>query len=470
MKRALLLVLPLFLFAFAGCEQEVPLPHLANAHRAGLECTNIEQLVALEEEQLDLGRAALIIQHELCPELDIDAALEQLDELARGYVGPSIEDVEQEAIYFVDYLYHDHGFVPVADSHQDGSEQLARVLAEGSGNCVGLSLLYLAVAERVGLDLSAVMIPWHVFVSLSVAGESTWIEPTAAWLYEEPAQVEAWFFSDAEAELDVYMRALSKREVLSMMLVEASLGSYGGEQATRAVQLAEFAVECAPHHASAHATLGLALSWNGELEAAAQAWTKAIELNPESGDQLAARGEVLLQLDRREAALMDIEAALEADADHPYYWYLLAELRGAEPELALQALDEALAVRWTQLHPLRRFSIESWLLDRESFELELWRAVAELHVRVADELVAGRSAGEPIDHTEFKRQMACADLARRISAAFGGTPAPRSRLQAAVDGNPQLAEDLRIQRYRTALQRARASSPTPPQVSQDSAR
>ena len=87
-----------------GCDEFEPLEVLANADSKGLECTTIEELFALPEKELDIGRAALVIQDGFAEGLSIDSAIDALDELARGCGQPNEPDLAVEALRRLDYL------------------------------------------------------------------------------------------------------------------------------------------------------------------------------------------------------------------------------------------------------------------------------------------------------------------------------------------------------------------------------
>jgi hypothetical protein len=62
------------------------------------------------------------------------------------------------------FLFDTLGLVPLLDDTTLASSLPSRVLADRRGGCLGLSLLYLALAEALGLPLRPVFLPGHVMV------------------------------------------------------------------------------------------------------------------------------------------------------------------------------------------------------------------------------------------------------------------------------------------------------------------
>ena len=96
---------------------------------------------------------------------------------------------------------------------------LSTYLATRRGNCVSMPILMLLVGERMGLNLSLSTAPLHVFVRYTdPAGREMNLEATSGG---HPART-AWYrqnqpMSDRSIESGLYMRTLTRREVVALM-------------------------------------------------------------------------------------------------------------------------------------------------------------------------------------------------------------------------------------------------------------
>lgn len=113
---------------------------------------------------IDLTAVALEIARDADPELDATAVLDWIDARADEVRGPVARaDGEAEALAELGRCIHEtHGLTGgcAAFESADGS-YLHKIIANKTGIPISLSVLYMAVAERVGLDLKGVAAPRH---------------------------------------------------------------------------------------------------------------------------------------------------------------------------------------------------------------------------------------------------------------------------------------------------------------------
>lgn len=130
---------------------------------------------------------------------------------------------------------------------------LPSVLKARRGSCVGLGSLYLALSERLGLDMHGVLVPGHFFVRLHEQGQVQNVE----LLREGQALPDAWYRErwPITSASHAYARPLRAAEVEAVLLFDIGnerkrAGAYA--QAERAfLQAAERFPELAEAHASA---------------------------------------------------------------------------------------------------------------------------------------------------------------------------------------------------------------------------
>lgn len=137
------------------------------------------QAVDRVEEHIDLGRAALAIAAFDYPRLDIPAYLGRLDklavEVARRVDGSAVRQ-SLEALNHV--LFEQHGFRGNGEDYYNPKNSfLNEVLDRKTGIPITLSVLYMEVAQRIGLALEGVGFPGHFLVKHGRAGDEIVIDP-----------------------------------------------------------------------------------------------------------------------------------------------------------------------------------------------------------------------------------------------------------------------------------------------------
>ena len=125
--------------------------------------------VSLPEGELDLQRAALYLAGEEYPDLDPGHYLRRMDDMAAEVrsLAENSEELEGLARALNSYLFDIKGFSGNTGNYYDPDNSfLNRVMETGIGIPITLSVLYLGVAKRLGLNGHAVGMPGHFLVKL----------------------------------------------------------------------------------------------------------------------------------------------------------------------------------------------------------------------------------------------------------------------------------------------------------------
>ncbi len=240
------------LAACAGCRALYTRTFSPNVlpRRGGLAAETVPEVLALPEDEIDIGRAALLVAREDRPELDVDLYVRRLDEIAARLQRRLPEGVPAgEAVHVtVAALTVWAGIggrrrreaspgtawptrrraamfgspVWTAEIPEKGLPpeiDLARILDGAKGNCLGLTLLYLAVAERVGLPLCGVSAPEHFFVRYDDGVTRINIEPTRGGrTLKDRTYIKGGDISRDSLDRGIYLRSESKRQVIASLL------------------------------------------------------------------------------------------------------------------------------------------------------------------------------------------------------------------------------------------------------------
>ena len=135
------------------------------SHPAALHA--LSEVVAGEEADIDLGLASLVIAADHYPQLDIAACVRRIDLLAEGArerIG-RVQNPARVIAILNAYLFDEQGFRGNEEDYYNPSNSfLNKVLDARSGLPITLSIIYVAVAQRLGLPVCGVGLPLHFIV------------------------------------------------------------------------------------------------------------------------------------------------------------------------------------------------------------------------------------------------------------------------------------------------------------------
>jgi regulator of sirC expression with transglutaminase-like and TPR domain len=181
------------------------------------------QAVDRGEDKIDLGRAALTIALTDYPKLDIPAYLSRIDQLAAEVAGRGRDgEVVQTLVALNDVLFRQHRFHGNSDDYYDPKNSfLNQVLDRKIGIPISLSILYMEVAQRVGVVLDGVGFPGHFLVKYSQNGAEIVIDPFSQGEIKsrnDLARMLSGLYGGAVDLRDEYLQTASKKDILRRML------------------------------------------------------------------------------------------------------------------------------------------------------------------------------------------------------------------------------------------------------------
>ena len=135
----------------------------------------------IKPAQINVSRAALSFAREIAyPSLDIQAYLSQLDDLAEaaGERVPPGGTAAERAEGLADFLFVQLGFRGNSTEYTDPrNSYLNEVLNRRLGIPISLSVLYIAVGERLGLRIHGIGLPGHFIVGVPRPEGNLYLDP-----------------------------------------------------------------------------------------------------------------------------------------------------------------------------------------------------------------------------------------------------------------------------------------------------
>jgi regulator of sirC expression with transglutaminase-like and TPR domain len=264
--------------------------------------TRFTAIVAPSVTRIPLAEAALWIAAEEYPDLDVEAYIDRLDEMAES-VRPRLAaaDAPSTIARFNEFVFAELGFGPnEAEYHDPRNSFLNDVIDRRVGIPITLSLVYIELCARLALPVVGVGFPGHFLVK--------WVGPS-------------------EVLIDPFFRkVISRGECL-----ERLKASYGPQARLDEEMLAP----ATPRQIVLRMLRNLKHNYlgRGDLPRALAAIDRALLVSPEEAAELRDRGILYSRLECFAAALRDLERYLELAPDDP----LAAEIRGRLPDLRREA-------------------------------------------------------------------------------------------------------------------------------------
>jgi len=242
------------------------------------------QEVQQPDEQINLERAALYIAQEEYPDLDVDEYLNALDMMADDVREQlPIESYPLKILKTINhYLYGNLGFAGNTENYYDPRNSfLNDVIDRRTGIPITLSLVYLAIAQRLDFPMVGIGMPGHFLI--------------------RPIQ----------EDMDIFVDAFSQGEILFPQDCQDRLNQMSGQSVEMQPQ---FLAAVTPRQFLARMLTNLKATYlsRGEMEKVLAAIERILLLFPNAAFELRDRGILYFRMNRWIEARQDLEAYLDA--------------------------------------------------------------------------------------------------------------------------------------------------------------
>jgi len=156
---------------------------LPNRKLRGYRAKSLDEVASLEPKEVDLARALLLVEGKESGTLSsIEAALDLLALEIIARIGPNASH-QMKISALNTLLFHEMTFryPPLSEGKAKPSQfsELSSVLSSRRGICLGTSILYLSLAQRLDLLLTVFVPPGHIFLGYEEENYTRVIETTA---------------------------------------------------------------------------------------------------------------------------------------------------------------------------------------------------------------------------------------------------------------------------------------------------
>ncbi len=193
--------------------------------------TPLEYFAALvaDDRQFTQLEAAVAVAHAAEPTLDVQGVLSAIDALAAKLKQRIAADAAplQRLRLLNRYFFQELGFAGnVNDYYAPENSFLHRVLDSRRGIPITLALVYIEIAQQIGLDARGVSFPGHFLIKLKMPQGEVVIDPfngrsmSREDLDEriEPYRRRHGLVGDAEVPLGLFLQAATPRDVVARVL------------------------------------------------------------------------------------------------------------------------------------------------------------------------------------------------------------------------------------------------------------
>ena len=253
-----------------------------------------------DDRQISLVEAAITIAQDDDPGLDVQGVLSQIDSLAVRLKHRLAADASamNRLRYLNRYFFQELGFAGNVNDYGDPrNSYLQHVLRTRRGIPITLALLYIEIAQQIGLDARPVSFPGHFLVKLKMPQGEVIIDPFSGQSLSRealderlmPYRQRQGLVGDFEAPLGLFLQVASGRDVLARILRNLKEVHQGAQDWQRLLAVQERLVVLLPGAWEERRDRGLVLAELKRHGVAADDLQAYLDHHPEADDAHAVR-------------------------------------------------------------------------------------------------------------------------------------------------------------------------------------
>ena len=297
-----------------------------------------------------LATTALKIAKESYPEIDSAYYLKKIENIIENIKTSLRDETEPEQVIKTMnmVLFNELQFKYVQTGNLEYIS-LNKVLDSKVGNCVGLSILYLCIAEGLHLPIYGVSVPEHIFVRYDDGDFRRNIETGYEGMFTPDSyyiNMHGKRISQASVKNGYYLKNLTVDEVIADIYLNRSIIQKEKGSIEAALKDVNYAIELHGNDAVAYCNRGVIYEKMKNTERAISDYNKAIELNPDYAPAYYNRGSLYATIEVIDKAIMDYSKALSLDPGSilSYYNRGIAFKMVGRTDLTIEDLSKAISL------------------------------------------------------------------------------------------------------------------------------
>src|SRR6201747_2768019 len=180
-----------------------------------------------EDDSLPLTEAALSLAQDAYPDLDLQGVLAEIDErvLRVRRRMPEDADIKQKVGVLNRFFFRELGFTSnLNDYHDPDNSHLNVVLKRRRGIPISLAVVYLEMADQLGIPVRGVSFPAHFLLRVTTPDGDVMLDPTTGHYLSESQMVEMLepyvqrVGESLGSALRVLLQPATRREIVARML------------------------------------------------------------------------------------------------------------------------------------------------------------------------------------------------------------------------------------------------------------
>lgn len=317
LRTNLFIFLCVLLFGAVACPvfaASVPCPDdaFADTRLAG---DTLKKMALLPESEISLSGTLFLVSARASRELecrDADGGLveKELDRIARRVIvhAGDLKDPARTVSALNRVLFYEDGFVYDPNAGNPENYLLDRVLARKHGNCLGLTSVYLALAEKLKIPLGGVYVPGHCFVRYEGSGNRINIETGEGG----GERKNAWYSKKYRLkDGSPYLRTLGRREMIGVYLKSLGAAYSRKGRDEEALRIYREAANFFPTLPDAYFNAGVSFQKMGKMEDAVAQYRRALALDPDMAPARGNLGSALCGCGKLEDGIVEFRKALD---------------------------------------------------------------------------------------------------------------------------------------------------------------
>ncbi len=257
--------------------------------------TAFAQQIQRPEDEIDLARTALVMGRFEYPDLDVAGYMQRIDQLASVAVEVTVT-ADVPALTLAQYLFDTMGFAGNGRNYADPRNSfLNEVLERRLGVPISLSVLYLEVARRAGIDAAGVGLPGHFIVRAQTQPKSdqgVYLDPfhNGIPLTEKDCRERVHQITNGKLPFnDAFLNPVGSRYILARMLNNLKNYYTSVDDYPRTAKVIERLLVVHPDDPTETRNLGLIYGSLGKKRQAAELLEKYLTAHPNAHDVKAVR-------------------------------------------------------------------------------------------------------------------------------------------------------------------------------------